>query len=223
MFDTIACRYDFLNHFLSLGVDRLWRKRAVKLLQPVSPGNILDVATGTGDFALAALSLNPESIIGIDLSEKMLSTGREKLKNKKLGNRIVFQQGDAEELAFADGTFDAFTVAFGVRNFNSPEKGLGELYRILKQGGTGIILEFSIPEIHWVRNIYRIYLFHILPVLGRWLSKDPDAYSYLPDSIGTFPDRKTFLNLMQSVGFKGTVCRDLTFGIASIYIGHKQE
>lgn len=222
MFDNIAWRYDFLNHFLSLGVDKRWRRRAIKILKPKGPKKILDVATGTGDFAIEAIKLNPLSITGIDLSRQMLKIGKEKVTRKNLGTIIHLEEGDAENLSFANNTFDAFTVAFGVRNFESLERGLSEMYRILKSGGTGVILEFSKPKNSWIKRLYFFYFYRILPFFGRLFSKDRNAYTYLPDSVGSFPDQKEFISLMRSVGFTETTFKDLSFGIASIYIGSKR-
>ena len=222
MFDNIAWRYDFLNHFLSMGIDKKWRRKAIEILKPKGPKKILDVATGTGDFAIEAMKLSPHSITGIDLSRQMLKIGKEKVMRKNLGNIIQLEEGDAENLSFANNTFDAFTVAFGVRNFESLELGLGEKYRVLKTVGTGVILEFSKPKNSWIRRLYFFYFYRILPSFGRLFSKDRNAYTYLPDSVGSFPDQKEFISLMKSVGFTETTFKDLSFGIASIYIGSKQ-
>jgi demethylmenaquinone methyltransferase/2-methoxy-6-polyprenyl-1,4-benzoquinol methylase len=221
MFDNIAWRYDFLNHFLSLGIDRRWRRKAIRLLKPKAPSTILDVATGTGDFAIEAMTLDPVSIVGVDLSREMLEIGRTKVKRRKLENTIRLEEGDAENLSFEDRSFDALTVAFGVRNFESLEGGLKEMFRVLKTDGTGVILEFSLPQKAWIRKMYFLYFRRILPAFGRWFSKDSHAYTYLPDSVNTFPDRKEFISLMESVGFTEIICKDLTFGIASIFVGQK--
>jgi demethylmenaquinone methyltransferase / 2-methoxy-6-polyprenyl-1,4-benzoquinol methylase len=221
MFDNISARYDFLNHFLSLGIDRLWRKRAVSLLRPLGPKRILDVATGTGDFAIAALALGPEQVTGIDISEGMLEIGREKLRRRKLDARIRLESGDSESLPFADNIFDAVIVAFGVRNFENLQRGLDHMHRVLRSGGEVVILEFSRPRGFPFRQIYRFYFHYILPIIGRVISKDQAAYRYLPESVQAFPEGRDFLNLLGQAGFKHTECIPLTFGICSIYRGKK--
>jgi demethylmenaquinone methyltransferase/2-methoxy-6-polyprenyl-1,4-benzoquinol methylase len=221
MFDNIAWRYDFLNHFLSIGIDKHWRRKAIKLLSVESPKRILDVATGTGDFAIAASKINPDSITGIDLSKQMLQIGKEKVIRKKLESVVTLLEGDAENLSFDDKSFDAFIVAFGVRNFESLEQGLHEMFRVLKPGGMGLILEFSKPGNSLVRHFYSFYFYRVLPFFGRWFSKDRKAYSYLPDSVGAFPDRKEFISLMETIGFEKTRYIDLTFGIATIFTGYR--
>ena len=221
MFDNISHRYDFLNHFLSLGIDKGWRRRAVSFLVPLKPRQILDVATGTGDFALQSLSLNPEKITGIDISEGMLDVGRRKVREKGLDNRVELRFGDSENIPFEGNTFDAVTVAFGVRNFQHLEQGLREMLRVLKPGGMAVILEFSRPRKFPFKQVYSIYFKFILPRIGRIVSNDKAAYTYLPESVEAFPDGEDFLHILQQVGFKNTQCRALTFGISSIYIGIK--
>ena len=221
MFDNIAPKYDFLNHFLSLGIDKLWRKKAIRILSGYQTDYILDVATGTGDFAVAAAKLKPRKIIGFDLSEQMLSVGRDKVARLGLDNLIEFQKGDSEDMPFTDGQFDAITVAFGVRNFENLENGLKEFYRVLKSEGVAVILEFSKPRYFPMKQFYLFYFFRILPFIGRLVSKDSSAYSYLPASVMAFPDDRKFISVLQNVGFSN--CRQirLTFGIATIYIAQK--
>lgn len=221
MFDNISRRYDFLNHFLSLGIDKAWRKEAVNLLHPLKPKRILDVATGTGDFALQALLLNPEKIIGIDISEGMLDVGRRKVREMHLDHLIELRNGDSENLPFEENKFDAVTVAFGVRNFENLEQGLCEIFRVLKPGGMAVVLEFSRPRKFPFKQIYSFYFKFILPKIGRIVSSDKAAYTYLPESVEAFPDGEDFLHILHHVGFKDTQCRSLTFGISSIYIGTK--
>jgi demethylmenaquinone methyltransferase/2-methoxy-6-polyprenyl-1,4-benzoquinol methylase len=221
MFNSIAKRYDFLNHFLSAGVDIYWRKKAVKLLAPVKPQQVLDIATGTGDFALETLQLNPKQIIGIDISEGMLQVGREKIAKRGLSHLVQLQLGDSENIQFPDNHFDAITVAFGVRNFENLEKGLSEMLRVLKPGGMAVILEFSKPQAFPMKQGYNFYFKHILPVFGKLISKDNAAYTYLPESVQAFPDGTNFLSIFQRIGFKNTKWHSLTFGISSIYTGTK--
>ncbi len=221
MFNSISGKYDFLNHFLSLGIDILWRKKAVKLLEKDQPKTLLDIATGTGDFAIEALKLQPEKVIGVDISEGMLEVGREKLKKKKLDDIIDLQLGDSEKLLFDNNIFDAVIVSFGVRNFENLEMGLADMYRVLKPGGKTVILEFSKPTKFPFKNIYNFYFKSILPKIGRLVSKDQAAYTYLPESVQAFPDGSGFLSVLNKVGFKNTRCKPLTFGISSIYIGEK--
>ncbi len=221
MFNSISHRYDFLNHFLSLGIDRLWRKKAVKLLRESKPKVLLDVATGTGDFAVEAMSLNPDKIIGIDISEGMLEVGRAKMQKLKLANIIDLQLGDSEIIHFEENKFDAVTVGFGVRNFENLEKGIAEIYRVLKPGGTMVVLEFSRPKRFPIKQLYNIYFKFVLPKIGNSISSDKAAYTYLPESVEAFPDGKDFEAILQKIGFKKTTCTQLTFGISSIYTGQK--
>lgn len=219
MFDNISHRYDFLNRFLSFGIDKGWRKRAVKILKAHNPKNILDIATGTGDFALAMLALKPEQIIGVDISEGMLEKGREKLKKKKIEN-IRLETGDSEDLQFEDNSFDAVIVAFGVRNFENLEKGLSEMKRVLKPDGIALILEFSQPRgfFGWIFNFYSKY---ILPTWGKLFSGDSAAYTYLPESVKAFPEGEEFKQILSKVGYQSTKDHRLTFGVCSIYEGIK--
>lgn len=221
MFNSIAGKYDFLNHFLSAGVDIYWRKKAIGLLQKSAPKQILDIATGTGDFAIEALKVNPDKITGIDISEGMLAVGREKLQKKGLSQKIELFVGDSENLQFEANKFDAVTAAFGVRNFENLEKGLSEMNRVLKPGGRVVILEFSKPTAFPMKQAYNFYFKNILPVFGKMISKDQSAYTYLPESVQAFPDGQAFLNILQKVGFKNTQWQSLTFGICSIYTGIK--
>jgi demethylmenaquinone methyltransferase / 2-methoxy-6-polyprenyl-1,4-benzoquinol methylase len=221
MFNNISHRYDFLNHFLSLGIDKVWRRTAIGFLKPLHPQFILDVATGTGDFAIQALSLNPQKITGVDISEGMLNIGRKKIEKLKLSHRIELLKGDSENLEFADDTFDAVTVGFGVRNFEDLERGLSEIRRVLKPQAMLVILEFSRPRGFPMRQLYNFYFKNILPGLGRLISKDKSAYTYLPESVEAFPDGTDFENILNRVGFKETACKPLTFGISSIYTARK--
>lgn len=221
MFNNIARKYDFLNHFLSMGIDKLWRRKAVKLLKTLEPKRILDIATGTGDFAIANLKLNPEKVVGIDISTEMLAVGREKIAKKNLQDKIELLEGDSENIQFADHFFDAITVAFGVRNFENLEKGLQEMNRVVRPGGKVVVLEFSKPKKFPVKQIYNFYFFKILPFWGRLVSKDASAYTYLPESVDAFPDDEDFLRIYQDCGFVDCKQIKLSFGIASIYLGTK--
>ena len=221
MFDSISPKYDLLNRVLSAGIDVKWRKKAIGILKKEHPQSILDIATGTGDFAIEALKTGASKIVGIDISEGMLKVGKEKMKKLGLEQQIQLEQGDSENLRFDSNDFDAITVAFGVRNFENLEKGLAEIFRVLKTNGTVVILEFSKPKRFPVRNFYNFYFKYILPFVGRVISKDKSAYTYLPESVGAFPDGKDFLNILEKTGFKSLQCIPLTFGISSIYIGKK--
>jgi demethylmenaquinone methyltransferase/2-methoxy-6-polyprenyl-1,4-benzoquinol methylase len=221
MFDNISTRYDLLNHLLSMGIDKGWRKKAIRQLESLKPQMILDVATGTGDFAIQALSLQPEKIIGVDISEGMLAVGRKKIAEKHLEHVIELKSGDSENLPFGENNFDAVTVAFGVRNFENLEKGLAEIYRVIKPGGMVVVLEFSRPRTFPFKQLYSFYFKAILPKIGRFISSDKAAYTYLPESVEAFPDGDDFLRRLNTVGFKNTKCKALTFGISSIYTGLK--
>ncbi|MBP6659134.1 MAG: bifunctional demethylmenaquinone methyltransferase/2-methoxy-6-polyprenyl-1,4-benzoquinol methylase UbiE [Chitinophagales bacterium] len=218
MFNNVAGTYDFLNHFFSLGIDKLWRRKLVKLIGKSNPKLILDVATGTADLAIAESKLNPEKIIGVDISEKMLEVGREKIKKYPC---IELQLGDSENLQFEKDTFDAVSVSFGVRNFENVIAGLTEMRRVLKPEGKIFILEFSKPKNWFIQKIYYFYFCTVLPFIGKMVSKDASAYTYLPESVKIFPDGKKFVELMQYVGFKNIECKPLTFGISTIYIAKK--
>lgn len=221
MFDNIAPKYDFLNHFLSLGIDKLWRKKAIRILSGYKTNLLLDVASGTGDFAIAAAKLKPSKIIGFDISEQMLNVGRAKVQRLGLDHIIEFQKGDSEAMPFDDEHFDAITVAFGVRNFENLENGLKEFVRVLKNDGVAVILEFSKPKYFPMKQLYLFYFFGILPLIGRLVSKDSSAYSYLPESVMAFPDDQKFLTILRNVGFSKASQRRLSFGIATIYIAQK--
>lgn len=221
MFDNISGKYDFLNHFLSLGIDIAWRKKAIRQLKADHPKLILDIATGTGDFAVEALTLNPDKVIGVDISEGMLKVGREKIRKKKLEDKIELQHGDSESLKFESNKFDAVIVSFGVRNFENLEKGLADMHRVLKPGGKMVILEFSKPKAFPFKQLYRFYFKWILPKIGNVISKDQAAYTYLPESVQEFPDGQNFLQILKKIGFKDTRCKPLTLGISSIYTGIK--
>ena len=221
MFDHIASKYDFLNHFLSFGIDKLWRRRAIRLIKPFNPVQILDVATGTGDLAIAALKTGAHKITGIDISEEMLAFGRLKLERLGLNNQIILQKGDSEQLEFADASFDAVTVAFGVRNFEHLERGLSEIFRVLKPGGAFCVLEFSKPRLFPFKQLYNFYSSLILPFFGNLISKDKSAYRYLPESVEEFPDGENFISFMSKAGFQGTKEYRQTFGVATIYLGVK--
>ncbi len=222
MFNRIAPYYDFLNRFLSLGIDTIWRKKAIDLLQSEQPKLILDVATGTADVALETVKrLQPDKVIGIDISTEMLEIGKKKIKKRGLDTVIELQEGDSENLPFADNTFDAITVAFGVRNFENLEKGLTEMRRVLKDNGKLVVLEFSKPSVFPIKQMFNLYFKYILPTIGRLTSKDPRAYSYLYESVQAFPDGDDFVNILSKTGYKSNQCKPLTLGICSIYSGQK--
>jgi demethylmenaquinone methyltransferase/2-methoxy-6-polyprenyl-1,4-benzoquinol methylase len=221
MFNNIAPKYDFLNHILSFGIDILWRRKAIRQLKKLNPKTILDIATGTGDFAIEALRLNPEKVIGIDISEGMLEIGREKMKQKGFSSKIDLQQGDSENLQFETAYFDAGIVAFGVRNFENLEKGLTEISRVLKPDGMLVVLEFSKPKNFPVKQLYSFYSTYILPSIGKLFSKDNSAYTYLPESVQAFPDGNNFVEILKKCNFKEAKAISLTFGIASIYVAKK--
>jgi demethylmenaquinone methyltransferase/2-methoxy-6-polyprenyl-1,4-benzoquinol methylase len=221
MFDSISGNYDFLNHFLSLGIDIRWRKKAIKLLAKSKPKLILDVATGTGDFAVETLKLNPDQVIGVDISEGMLEVGRKKMKARGIDHKIDLRLGDSENLPFEENKFDAVIVAFGVRNFENLEKGLTEMQRVLKPGGQLVVLEFSKPRTFPFKQLYNFYFKFVLPKIGRLVSRDSAAYTYLPESVQAFPDGTDFTNILNRIGFNYTTCQSLTFGISSLYTGTK--
>lgn len=221
MFDRIAGRYDFLNHFLSMGIDKGWRKKAIRTLQPVNPRKILDVATGTGDLAIAAMVLQPDQVTGVDISEGMMEIGRKKLADKGLSGKITLQYGDSEALPFTDNAFDAITCAYGVRNFEHLEKGLQQMSRVLRSGGRIAILEFSQPKKFPIKQLYRFYFRYILPVLGKSVSKDATAYTYLPESVAAFPEGKDFCTILERCGFTKVKARSLSLGITTLYTGEK--
>jgi len=222
MFDSIAGSYDFLNHALSLNIDKIWRRRLIRHIEKNRPQRILDVATGTGDLALAALKLNPEKVTGVDIATGMLEVGREKIASLGEEQRIRLLEGDSENLPFEDEEFDAVTVAFGVRNFEDPQKGLNEMGRVLKTGGVVAVLEFTMPLHFPVRPLYKFYFKRILPFIGRVISKDFSAYRYLPESVEAFAQREGFTKLMKVAGFEQIGYKIQSFGIAAIYYGIKK-
>ena len=221
MFDNIAPKYDFLNHLLSMGIDITWRKKAIRIIGKKDPKVILDVATGTGDFALEARSLNPNRIVGLDISEEMLNVGRKKINAKNLSHLIEMVKADSEAMPFQDNTFDAITVGFGVRNFAHLEVGLGEMLRVLKPGGQVAIIEISNPTAFPVKQLYNIYFKHILPTVGKMVSKDARAYTYLPESVTHFAQGQEFVEVLEKVGYKNATFTPLTFGTATLYIASK--
>ncbi|MDX2191271.1 MAG: bifunctional demethylmenaquinone methyltransferase/2-methoxy-6-polyprenyl-1,4-benzoquinol methylase UbiE [Bacteroidota bacterium] len=221
MFNNISPKYDFLNHFLSVGIDFYWRKKAIQLLKKYQPNTILDIATGTGDFAIQALELKPHSVVGIDISQGMLDFGNIKLKKKSLDKVISLTNGDAENIQFEDNSFDTVISAFGVRNFQNLEKGLQEIYRVLKSGQPLVILEFSKPNTFPVKQIFQFYFKFILPLIGKLVSKDASAYEYLPESVQVFPEGNQFIEVLRKIGYKNCTLYPLTFGICTIYLGEK--
>jgi len=222
MFNSIAFRYDFLNRFLSAGVDVGWRKKALRQLKDLQPTTLLDVATGTGDMALMAAKMLPlEQITGIDISNGMLEIGRQKVEKAGLSHKIELLNGDSETINFANASFDAVTVAFGVRNFEDLEQGLAEIKRVLKPGGKLVVLEFSRPKTALAKGFYNLYMKIIAPNMGKIFSKNRNAYQYLDESIKKFPEGKNFTNILDKLGFKHTYCKPLSLGICSIYCGEK--
>lgn len=221
MFNKIAWRYDLLNHLLSLNIDKIWRKKLVRMLAAKNPTSILDVATGTGDLAISAIKIKPQEIIGVDIANEMLEIGRKKILAKGLQSIIKLELGDSENLNFATGRFDAAMVAFGVRNFENLDLGLSEMNRVLKPQGQIFVLEFSIPTNSFVKAFYFFYFRNILPLIGKMVSKDSAAYTYLPDSVRQFPSGEAFLDRLKNAGFKNCIQHPLTFGIATIYVGDK--
>lgn len=221
MFNNISKRYDFLNHFLSLGIDKIWRKKAVNQLKSLKPQRILDLATGTGDFAVALLKLNPKEIIGMDISSGMLEVGRQKMIRKKVDGIIQMKLGDSENMPFEDGYFDALTVGFGVRNYENLEKGLTEMLRVLRPEGKAVILEFSKPKKFPVKQYFKFHSKYIIPFFGKRISKDVKAYEYLPESVAAFPEGKDFEDILTKVGYKNVTSRLVSGGIATIYSGTK--
>ncbi|MBC7654678.1 MAG: bifunctional demethylmenaquinone methyltransferase/2-methoxy-6-polyprenyl-1,4-benzoquinol methylase UbiE [Oligoflexus sp.] len=222
MFNNISKTYDFLNHFLSLGIDIIWRKQAINELVKDKPQTILDVATGTGDFAFEALEkLKPKKIIGVDISQGMLNIADEKILKRGKSDVFEVKLGDSEKLLFDDNSFDAVTVAYGVRNFENIEKGIADMLRVLKPNGKAVILEFSKPKAFPIKQLYNFYFNYVTPTVGKVFSKDASAYSYLPESVAAFPDGEKFTALMDKVGYKNTKCKPLAFGICSIYTGTK--
>ncbi len=221
MFDNIAGRYDLLNHLLTLNIDKLWRRKALNILAKSKPATILDIATGTGDLAIAALRLKPKSIIGLDIAPNMIELARIKVAKKNAERIISLEVGDSEALRFNDDSFDAVTVGFGVRNFGDLEVGLSEMLRVTKPGGTVMILEFSKTRVFGVKQGFALYSRYFIPFIGRTISKDPKAYSYLPESIEAFPEGKTFLDILTKLGYKDVKSRLAPGGLVTIYTGSK--
>jgi demethylmenaquinone methyltransferase / 2-methoxy-6-polyprenyl-1,4-benzoquinol methylase len=222
MFNDIAHKYDFLNHFLSIGIDITWRKKVRKLLSRKNPRYILDVATGTGDLAIELSKLAPVNITGVDIAVEMLEIGRHKISKKGLESIIDLKEGDAENLEFEQNSFDAITVAFGVRNFENLQKGLKEMHRVLKKGGTVAILEFSKPKDFPFKQIYNFYFRYILPIMGKFFSNSNAAYTYLPESVKGFAEDLEFLQELEKAGFKNPKQNRLTMGIATLYHATKK-
>lgn len=223
MFDRIAPRYDFMNRFLSVGIDKSWRKKAINYFKKDHPAILLDVATGTGDMALMANRiLHPQKIIGIDISEKMLEMGRGKIDKAGLGAKIELTSGDGETINFPDATFDGVMVAFGVRNFENLEQGLTEILRVLKPGAQLVVLEFSKPRIPGIKNLYNFYMGTLAPQLARWFHQNKQAYQYLNESARAFPDRRLFVDILNRIGFSNTYYQSLSLGICCIYSARKK-
>jgi len=221
MFDTIAPRYDLLNRALSLGIDVSWRRKAIKLLAPYQPQHILDIATGTADFAIEAAKLNPKRIVGVDVANQMLAVGREKIAKLNQSSLITLEHGDAEALPYNDYSFDAITIGFGVRNFEHLEKGLAEVHRVLKPGGAVAILEPSYPTKFPFKQLFTLHFRVITPLIGKFVSGDQSAYQYLPDSVRAFPTGKEFVDICRQIGFQQAKYIPLTFGICALYLLEK--
>lgn len=221
MFDNISGKYDFLNHFLSMGIDIQWRKKVLKIVKKEQPKTILDIATGTGDLAILLSKTNPEKIVGLDISNGMLEVGRKKISEKKLDHLITMVQGDSENLPFENSSFDVITVSFGVRNFENLNQGLSEILRVLKSSGTLVVLEFSQPTKFPMKQLYGFYSSYILPLIGKLVSKDNSAYTYLPESVAAFPFGDDFKNILQKIGYNNVSYKALTFGIATVYSAKK--
>lgn len=224
MFDSIAGRYDLLNRFLSAGIDISWRKKAIKKLRGNNPKTILDIATGTADMAILACKLiNPEKIIGIDLSGQMLELGRKKVEKEGFKQKIELLKGDSEAINFPKNSFDAVMVAFGVRNFENLEKGLSEMLRVLKPGGQAVILEFSKPGRKTVRSVYNLYMRMVAPQVASWFKQNKEAYQYLCKSSSAFPDRRHFTEILKKIGYTDTGFKSLSLGVCCIYTGRKSS
>lgn len=221
MFDSIAPKYDFLNRFLSMGIDQIWRKKAISSLKEVNPKQILDVATGTADLAIAALKLNPDHVTGIDISNQMLQVGRDKISNKALHGKITLQQADSANLPFEDNKFDAITVAFGVRNFEFLQQGINQMYRVTRKGGKLAVLEFSKPKSFPFKQLYNFYFKYILPGWGGLISRSKTAYTYLPESVAHFPEGENFAAYLKNAGYNNINIQPLTFGICTLYTAIK--
>ena len=222
MFNHIAPAYDKLNHTLSMGIDRSWRRKAIGTLRPFRPRRILDVATGTGDFAiLACRELRPDTLTGIDISEGMMEVGREKVRRAHLSDKITFAREDCTSLSFAEGSFDAVTVAFGIRNFEDLDKSISEMHRVLAPGGHLVILELSTPNRFPMKQLFAVYSQVVIPLLGKCISKDNSAYTYLPESIRAFPQGEVMQEVIRKAGFGEVSFKRLTFGICTLYIAKK--
>lgn len=224
MFDVIAPRYDFMNRFLSAGIDVSWRRKAIRMFKPDAPASLLDVATGTGDMAImAARILQPERIVGIDISPKMLEIGRKKIEKEQLGTNIELLEGDGETINFPDNSFEGVMVAFGVRNFEHLEKGLKEILRVLKPGARLVVLEFSKPRLPGIRSLYNLYMGIVAPQMAKWFNQNKKAYQYLNESAKAFPDRQKFEDILKNSGYADTVWKPLSLGICCIYSGRKPK
>lgn len=221
MFDTIAGKYDFLNHFLSLGIDKIWRKRVCEFVEKGSYDKILDMASGTGDLSIALANLKPQHIKGIDLSNEMLKVGQQKIKKKSLEHIITLEQGNAENIKEPDNTYDVVTCAFGVRNFENMHKGIQEIRRVLKPNGRFIVLELSMPKNIFIKGTYHLYFRGVLPMLGKVCSRDLAAYTYLPKSVNHFPSEEKFMEILSQEGFRNCSSKILNFGISTIFVGVK--
>ncbi len=221
MFNNISKRYDLLNHLLSLGIDHLWRKRAISIIKKDKPKVILDIATGTADFAIASMEISPDKVTGIDISTGMLEMGRIKIEKKNLSNKIELLEGDSESINFPDETFDAITVGFGVRNFENLTKGLKEIHRVLKPGKKAVILEFSKPNKFPIKTIFGLYSKYGIPLIGKAISKDDAAYTYLPESVAAFPEGINFAIILKQCGFTSVELEPMAGGIATIYVAQK--
>jgi demethylmenaquinone methyltransferase / 2-methoxy-6-polyprenyl-1,4-benzoquinol methylase len=222
MFDSIAGKYDFMNRFLSAGTDIGWRKKAIRLFKKDNPKVILDVATGTADMAIMTCKLlNPDKVIGIDISQQMLEIGVKKIEKEGFVDKIQLQQGDSETIKFAENTFDGVMAAFGVRNFENLENGLTEMLRVLKPGGQLVILEFSKPRRKAVRSLYNLYMGIVAPQVARWFRQNKDAYNYLSESSNAFPDRQDLVDILNKIGYSDTRFKSLSLGICCIYTGRK--
>ncbi len=219
MFDDIAPTYDKLNHLLSMDVDKSWRRKAVRSVMEIRPQLVADLACGTGDFSVALIKAGVQKVLGYDISDGMLKVGREKIANLDLQERVFFENGDSECLPLEDDSVDAVTVAFGVRNFEHKDKGLQEMYRIIRKGGRVCVLELSVPSNPFLLYIYKVYFLHFLPFFGGLISGNKEAYKYLPHSVLNFPKPKEFCKMMQQAGFKNVDAHSFTFGLCRMYIG----
>lgn len=222
MFDKIAFAYDKLNRLMSLGLDKSWRKKGIAFLKPFAPQSVLDIATGTGDLAIAIRrELNSRLVVGADISEGMMKIGREKAKEAGYADSVLFEQQDCLSLTFSENSFDAVTAAFGVRNFENIEQGIGEMYRVLKPEGHIMILELSSPEYFPMKQLFALYSKVVIPNMGKWISKEKAAYAYLPSSIEGVPQGSLMTGILKRAGFKETHYRTLTFGVCTMYTGTK--